>query len=964
MPPTLLIKLYMQPSLKLLILLPALVSTACTSTSPSMDSLKKTDIIQSQNDNRQYQAFTLENDLKVLIISDPDTKKAAASLDVFIGSTSNPEDRDGLAHFLEHMLFLGTEKYPDPDEYQAFIAQHGGSRNAYTANEHTNYFFEIENASLEPMLDRFSQFFTAPLFNSEFVEREKNAVNSEYLGKIKNENRRFTAAIQQGFNPKSPYAKFSVGSLKTLKDRENQLIRDDLLKFYKAHYSANLMSLVVLANEPLPTIKKWVNDKFSAIPNHHAYKKVFTEPLLTQAQMAHRINIQSLQEKRELSLMFPLSETQSHYRAKPSAYFQSLLGHEGEGSILALLKEKGWADGLSASSGFGYNAQESSLYISVNLTKAGLQHVDDITDLIFQYIRLLQNNEIQAWLFEEQQQMARLQFRYQEKTGASSTVTTLSQNLHYYEIQDVLRGSHILEEYKPELIKHLLDQLTPERVLISLNSQNLTTDKVEKNYHVAYGITSIAPELLKQWSSSKINPKLSLPKPNPFIPNELHLKEGEGEVTHPQLIQQEKNFDVWHQLDTSFNVPRNSLFIALHSPIANSSPRNTILTSLLTGMLNKQLNSYAYPARLAGLNYSIYATKRGISISLSGYDQQQNVLLERIIAALKAPEITKKRFNILKNRYQQGLNNAKKQQPFHQIISELKRTLVERHWTNEQKLAALQGITQQDLSIYATQFLEQLHATLLVQGNKTKPEAQQIAKLIKQQLGTSSTTVDVPPTGVIQLQENSLHSRQLTIDNQDAALALYFQAPDKSIKNQAKAQLLSRIISSAFFADLRTKQQLGYNLAAGAISLKEVPGMIFILQSPVISTPEIERRFHTFIKTFQNELAALPEEEVESYKTGLLNLLIEPDKSLQKRSSRNWADIDRDNKDFDTKDNLIAAVKDVNKAQLLAIYKEWLIDNPRQFRSYALGTQFNKEDFKDVTPIEDTEVFKQDHRKL
>jgi secreted Zn-dependent insulinase-like peptidase len=64
------------------------------------------------------------------------------------------------------MLFLGTEKYPDADEYQTFIAQHGGSRNAFTAKEHTNYFFDIENASLEPALDRFSQFFTAPLYGS------------------------------------------------------------------------------------------------------------------------------------------------------------------------------------------------------------------------------------------------------------------------------------------------------------------------------------------------------------------------------------------------------------------------------------------------------------------------------------------------------------------------------------------------------------------------------------------------------------------------------------------------------------------------------------------------------------------------------------------------------------------------------------------------------------------------------
>jgi secreted Zn-dependent insulinase-like peptidase len=155
--------------------------------------------------------------------------------------------------------------------------------------------------------------------------------------------------MQQAFNPKSPYAKFSVGNLTTLADRPQQAIRDDLLRFYKQHYSANLMRLVVLANEPLPVLKKWVTTKFSAIPNHHSNKAIFTEPLLNAEQMAHKINIKSLQEKRELTFTFPLPEIQSHYRTKPSAYFQSLLGHEGEGSILALLKEKGWADEMSAS---------------------------------------------------------------------------------------------------------------------------------------------------------------------------------------------------------------------------------------------------------------------------------------------------------------------------------------------------------------------------------------------------------------------------------------------------------------------------------------------------------------------------------------------------------------------------------------------------------------------------------------
>jgi secreted Zn-dependent insulinase-like peptidase len=922
-----------------------------------------TNIIQSENDTRAYEAFTLENQLEVLIISDPDEDKAAASLDVFVGSASDPENRAGLAHFLEHMLFLGTEKYPDPNDYLNFIAQHGGSRNAYTAKEHTNYFFDIENKSLEPMLDRFSQFFISPLFNPEFVEREKNAVHSEYLGKIKTDGRRFYAAIQQAFNPKSPYAKFSVGSLETLADHENNLVRDDLLTFYQTHYSANKMRLVVLGNESLPTLKKWVTDKFSAIPNIQTKKTIFTEPLLSNNEMAKWINIESLQAKRELALLFSLPETQSHYLAKPSAYFQSLLGHEGEGSVLALLKQKGWADEMSASSGFSNNNQESSLYLGINLTQEGLEHTDDIIDIIFQYIRLMQKSGVQKWLFEEQQQMANLRFRYQEKRSASHTVTELSRNLQYYPAQDVLQGSFMMEQYKPKLIAEFLQLLSPERVLISLNTQQSKTDKTEKNYHVNYGIQALTAEQLSRWNHSQINTALALPEANPFIPNQLSLKENKVPQSQPSLIKEAHNISIWHQLDTHFTSPRSSLYLALHNQQANQSPKEALLSSLLAGMINKQLNSYAYPANLAGLNYSVYTTERGLSINLSGYSQKQAILLERIIAALKSPEMDQQRFDILKNKYQQDLNNAKKQQPFHQVLAELKRSLVERRWTNEQKLEALTPLTLSDLTAYSKQFLQNLRITLLAQGNISQDETLLLAEEIQKQLPIAQAVLNIPAAKIIKLPTNTLSSRQLVIDNHDATLALYFQAQDSSINTRAENLLMGRMLSSAFFADLRTQQQLGYNIGAASLPVKDAPGILFILQSPVISAIEIEKRIQQFIINFKVTFQAMPDNEFENYKSGLINHLLEKDKSLQKSSYRNWLEIDRENTNFDTKERIAEAIKLIDKNDLLAAYTKQLMTEPRLFRSYALGTQFSNVDFSEKNLILDITKFKQESIK-
>lgn len=72
----------------------------------------------------------------------------------FTGSLSDPAHISGLAHFCEHMLFLGTKKYPKENEYSQFLSEHAGSSNAFTSGEHTNYYFDVSHEHLQGALDR------------------------------------------------------------------------------------------------------------------------------------------------------------------------------------------------------------------------------------------------------------------------------------------------------------------------------------------------------------------------------------------------------------------------------------------------------------------------------------------------------------------------------------------------------------------------------------------------------------------------------------------------------------------------------------------------------------------------------------------------------------------------------------------------------------------------------------------
>ena len=109
-----------------------------------MDSLEHTGVTVSQNgvlksatDQKEYDFLDLRNGLQVLLISDPNAEKAAAAMSVGVGHFQDPEDVPGLAHFCEHMLFLGTEKYPDENDYSAYLNTNGGSSNAFTSAEET-----------------------------------------------------------------------------------------------------------------------------------------------------------------------------------------------------------------------------------------------------------------------------------------------------------------------------------------------------------------------------------------------------------------------------------------------------------------------------------------------------------------------------------------------------------------------------------------------------------------------------------------------------------------------------------------------------------------------------------------------------------------------------------------------------------------------------------------------------------
>src|SRR5690606_2154237 len=154
----------------------------------------------------------------------------------------------------------------------------------------------------------------------------------------------------------------------------------------------------------------------------------YTTLFRSDGQLPLDLNIEPVKEIRRLQFTFPMPETQSNYAVKPVQLLTHLLGHEGEGSLLAYLKAQGWAEGLSAGRSLSTHS-ESNLVVQIQLTRAGLLQTDRITQALLHYIGLLQQQPLPDYLLTEQHQLSDLMFRFQEHSRLSDYVVRLSSNL-------------------------------------------------------------------------------------------------------------------------------------------------------------------------------------------------------------------------------------------------------------------------------------------------------------------------------------------------------------------------------------------------------------------------------------------------------------------------------------------------------------------------------------------------------
>jgi insulysin len=872
-------------------------------------------IHKSPNDHRQYRFITLDNQLRVLLVEDMQSTQAAASMAVGVGHFDDPIARPGMAHFLEHMLFLGTEKFPDSGEYHAFINQHGGSNNAWTGTEHTNFFYALDAQAFEPSLDRFSQFFIAPKFDLDLVDRERHAIESEFSLKLKDDIRRVYQVQKETVNPKHPFSKFSVGNLETLAGDQAD-IRDELIAFYDEFYSANVMTLCLAAPQNLDDLEKLAKRYFNEIKNTNRHRQYPQVDYLTANEISKQLYILPLKEQKRVNLSFFLPGIDQFYPRKPLTFISHLLGNESPGSLLSYLKNQGLANNLSAGGGVnGYNFKDYS--IGIQLTDKGLEQLDEVICCVFEYIKLIKDQGLEAWRYQERASLLDTAFKFQEQIKVLDLVSHLSINMHHYQVEDLVYGDYRMDGFDTEETTKLLNLLSADNMRLQVVAKELSTDKQANWYHTPYAVSDISRDRIAKWQACQTRPQLILPVKNPFIVDDPQARNAKSLHPYPVIVAEGPSYRIWHKKDDEFNVPKGHMYLSLDSEQASKTVRHAALTRLYVEMLLDYLTEPTYQAEVAGLNYNIYPHQGGITLHLTGFTGNQETLLSLLIHKARERNFTQERFNTIKKQLLRSWRNMSQAKPISQLFTSLTVTLQKRSYEPTQLAAALDNIQLADLHDHVSAFYEKIYLEGLVYGDWLVSEAQQLSKRLQQLLSLVSKPSKEAARELVKLAERGTLMRELEVEHQDSAIILYYQAKESTPETMASFTLLNHTMSSTFFHELRTEKQLGYMVGTGYLPLNRHPGMIFYIQSPTTGSRQLLEAIDEFIADFNYAVMQITNEQWESTKLGLINQIMEHDANLKTRSQRYWVSLGNRDYEFTQREQVVAVIKTLTRADLI-----------------------------------------------
>ncbi len=823
------------------------------------------EIIKATGDKNIYKYFKLSNNLECVFINDKKASQSAVSLAVGCGSYD--EKIDGLAHFLEHMLFMGNEKYKDETDYFNFISIHNGYSNAYTANDHTNYFYTIDSNYLIESFDIFSQFFISPLFLENSINREINAVNSEHDKNKLDDTWRYMETIKKICNNPA-LSHFSTGNLETLNIPN---IRNNLIDFFNTYYSANIMKLVVLYNgddENNNSVIENMIKFFSPIKNNN-YKKIdnFKDSLLNTNKLIKSVPIK---DKDSLSIIFELNldNSQDIINNNILDFISTLLTSKSTNSLYHYLYNNCHILGMTVDTD---TIIDNKSMIIVHFTLTNTANIEVIYNAYNNYINLLINGNFNNILeiLEIKNKILEYNFQNHEIEYPDDFVYNLSKNLlqysydrkfllkYEYQIKNFLSDDNFSKYVKNILKSLLLDKNNKFSFLeISNKYENYNNLITENFYQIKYSIEDY--NIFDKYNlNTNIHlnfPKFELYNNNNIIYNKI-IDDNENDSIPMKL-----NDSLFIKKTNKFNNTNTMLLINIKNNETNSSIHNYLSYSFYFELLKFIFFTDYENLNNSGYEISVNFNNYGININIYGYYNKINEICEYIFSKLNDfSYYNNKNFAFIKNKLIKSYMNNKFNSPYKKLNNYKNEIYFSNQYSTENLKKILDNINSfedlEELNLFNCNNL-----LIYAEGNIKNDNLIEIYNTVNKYMNYSENKNN----NLIKFNTNLLLDKNIfeinnenTNETNDCVNYTFFMSNMFNNNNWIEDYILNRIfnniISNNFFDTLRTKEQLGYITQAYANLVGHNNDIYttfnFTIQSNIQKKDFLKKRIENYIKS-------------------------------------------------------------------------------------------------------------------
>ncbi|KAA0190051.1 hypothetical protein HAZT_HAZT004703 [Hyalella azteca] len=892
-------------------------------------------------------------------VPDSNEYKAAASLSVCWGSCVDPPALPGLMHFLEHMVFMGSKKYPTENGFDNFVNRHGGCDNAYTDFEHTNFHFDIQESYLWEGLDRFCQFFVEPLMMKNAMDRERNAVDSEFTIALPIDDNREQQLLSSFAPAGHPTSSFTWGNAASLSALPDDQVHAMLHEAREKYYSAHFMTLVVQSRHSLDDMECHVKEIFSKIPNNGLPlpEKCQLEFPFPPSAINKFIFMEPMKAKHVVAATWFLPSMIGHYKRHPLRLLAHLIGHEGYGSLLSFYKNQDLAYALECECEMG-DFEEGSfcsqMRVSIDLTEKGYRSIDQVLLTLFQYVALLQDQPPTEMMFREYQQISRLNFDFETESETITNVESLSAAMIKFSPEDYLSGSTLLFEFDPQFIKETLERLTPDAVNVVVRSKLLDFSgddvKTERWFGTRYRIEEFSEAQRELFLSAKStpNPQLHLPLPNVYIPNDFSLLTApEKPPKFPSRVVSDPTLgSLFYLPNYKFELPIVILrvqFVLEERPCRLADKFLNIM-SLFLQCYRYQLMELLYEATLAKYKYSIGYTHEGLVLHLSGFTENIGRVLKVLLDSLHnfAANFSEEHFHTLKDLETRKLyneaskpNTMRKQLRLHVLLPQCHLSL--------HALKQIQVINVDDVLSCASDLLKNAQVNMLIQGNITEPSARELYDMIVKSIPKGiaqepAALMEIPGYRVLKPGTTVVRVKSVNEADGNSSIVNYYQGKAGTLRDQVLSDFLLCAMEEQCFDTLRTQEQLSYSVSSQVNESNGVVGLSISLtpQAEKFSLSHVDTRVEAFIEKFTKKLREMSETAFATIKQTVRQSKKIDDLNLEDEVARNWAEITRKEYLFDRLQKHIAILDSITQEDVVNFFLSLVDSTSPDYRKLSV----------------------------